>query len=92
MPSMIDPRYLTENKSSKCRFQARFVAIENGFVAPCWPSRFREGGGQCVDVRESSQAQPCGIACLIHLNDWPLPRPMLAPGVLQGVDFDFMHL
>jgi len=40
------PRYLTEKKSSKCRFQARFVAIENGFVglAGC-PVFVREEAG-----------------------------------------------
>jgi len=40
MPSMIDLAILTEKKSTRCRFQARFVAIENGFIAPCGPSRF----------------------------------------------------
>ena len=87
MPSMIDLAILTEKKSTRCRFQARFVAIENGFIAPCGPSLFREGGGGPVDVRVSLRARARGIASLIHLNDWRLPRPMLAAGVQQGVDF-----
>jgi hypothetical protein len=61
------PRYLTENKSSKCRFQARFVAIENGFVAPCRLSLFRERGDRCVGVRVKCSGTSAGE--LIHLND-----------------------
>jgi len=34
--------------------------VENGFVAPCGPSRFREAGGGSVDVRVTPGLEPRG--------------------------------
>ena len=84
------PCYLTENKSTRCRFQARFVAVENGFVAPCGPSRLREEGGGPVDVRVNSGAHAAPHRVIDSPQRMAAPSTYLASGVQQGVDF--MHL
>ena len=81
------PRYLTESKSTRCRFQVRFVAVENGFVAPCGPSRFREAGGGSVDVRVTPGLEPRRDRVIDSPQRLAAASTYACAGVQQGVDF-----